>query len=57
MKQQLAHSARGDGMDVQAAARVVEAVGAAFVDEVRGSFDYYLRVEWLGADLAARPHR
>ncbi len=32
----------GDGMDIQAASRVVEAVGAAFVDEVRGSLDYYL---------------
>lgn len=28
--------------ETQAAARVVEAVGAAFVDEVRGSLDYYL---------------
>ena len=30
------------GTDSQAAARVIEAVGAAFVDEVRGSLDYYL---------------
>ena len=29
-------------MDAQAAARVVEAVGSAFVDEIRGSLDYYL---------------
>ncbi len=40
MKQQLALGG-GDGVDAQAA-RVVEAVGAAFVDEVRGSLDYYL---------------
>jgi type IV pilus assembly protein PilM len=42
MKQQLGLGSAGDGMDIQAAARVVEAVGAAFVDEVRGSLDYYL---------------
>jgi type IV pilus assembly protein PilM len=42
MKQQLALGGTGEGMDVQAASRVVEAVGAAFVDEVRGSLDYYL---------------
>jgi type IV pilus assembly protein PilM len=42
MKQQLALGGNGEGMDVQAASRVVEAVGAAFVDEVRGSLDYYL---------------
>jgi len=42
MKQQLGLAASADGMDFQAAGRVVEAVGAAFVDEVRGSLDYYL---------------
>jgi type IV pilus assembly protein PilM len=42
MKQQLALGGTGEGMDAQAASRVVEAVGAAFVDEVRGSLDYYL---------------
>jgi type IV pilus assembly protein PilM len=42
MKQQLGLGVGGEGMDVQAATRVVEAVGAAFVDEVRGSLDYYL---------------
>ena len=42
MKQQLALSGTPDGMDGQAAWRVVEAVGAAFVDEIRGSLDYYL---------------
>jgi type IV pilus assembly protein PilM len=42
MKQQLALGTPGDGMDVQAAARVAEAIGASFVDEVRGSLDYYL---------------
>jgi len=41
MKQQLG-SGLADGNDVVAATRVVEAVGAAFVDEVRGSLDYYL---------------
>jgi type IV pilus assembly protein PilM len=42
MKQQLGLGVGGEGTDVQAATRVVEAVGAAFVDEVRGSLDYYL---------------
>jgi type IV pilus assembly protein PilM len=42
MKQQIGLGTAVDGMDVQAAARVVEAVGATFVDEVRGSLDYYL---------------
>jgi type IV pilus assembly protein PilM len=42
IKQQIGLGAATDGMDVQAAARVVEAVAASFVDEVRGSLDYYL---------------
>jgi type IV pilus assembly protein PilM len=42
LKQQLTLGATSEGMDVQAAGRVVEAVGAAFVDEIRGSLDYYL---------------
>ncbi len=42
MKQQLGLGGTGAGMDAQAATRVVEAVGAAFVDEIRGSLDYYL---------------
>ena len=42
MKQQLGLEGARDSMDHQAAARVIEAVGAAFVDEVRGSLDYYL---------------
>lgn len=42
LKQQLGLGAAGDGMDVQAATRVVEAVTASFVDEIRGSLDYYL---------------
>lgn len=41
MKQQLGLGAP-EGMDTRAAFRVVEAVGAAFVDEIRGSLDYYL---------------
>jgi type IV pilus assembly protein PilM len=42
LKQQLALGVAPDAMDLQAASRVVEAVGAQFVDEVRGSLDYYL---------------
>jgi type IV pilus assembly protein PilM len=42
IKQRIGNGEAGDGMDAQAAVRVVEAVGAAFVDEVRGSLDYYL---------------
>jgi type IV pilus assembly protein PilM len=42
LKQQLGLGAAGESMDVQAAARVIEAVTAAFVDEIRGSLDYYL---------------
>ena len=42
MKQQLGIGLPVEGMDAQAAARVVEAVGSTFVDEVRGSLDYYL---------------
>lgn len=42
IKQQLGLGAAGDGMDVQAAQRVVEAITASFVDEIRGSLDYYL---------------
>ena len=42
MKQQLGIGLPVEGMDAQAAARVVEAVGSAFVDEIRGSLDYYL---------------
>ena len=42
LKQQLAAGTLGQGMDAQAVGRVVEAVAAAFVDEVRGSLDYYL---------------
>jgi type IV pilus assembly protein PilM len=41
MKQQLGVEA-ADGFSAQAAGRVVEATMAAFVDEVRGSLDYYL---------------
>jgi type IV pilus assembly protein PilM len=42
LKQQLALGVAPDAMDLQAASRVVDAVGAQFVDEVRGSLDYYL---------------
>lgn len=42
LKQRLGIGVPTEGMDNQAAARVVEAVGTAFVDEVRGSLDYYL---------------
>jgi type IV pilus assembly protein PilM len=42
MKQQLGIGTASEGMDLQAASRVVDAVGAGFVDEVRGSLDYYL---------------
>jgi type IV pilus assembly protein PilM len=42
MKQKLGIGQPADSMDVQAATRVVEAVGASFVDEIRGSLDYYL---------------
>jgi type IV pilus assembly protein PilM len=42
MKQQLGIGVAAEGMDAQAAGRVVEAVGSSFVDEIRGSLDYYL---------------
>jgi type IV pilus assembly protein PilM len=42
LKQQLGSDSASHGMDVQAASRVIEAVAASFVDEVRGSLDYYL---------------
>jgi len=43
MKQQLGLGATaGESMEVLAANRVVEAIAASFVDEVRGSLDYYL---------------
>jgi type IV pilus assembly protein PilM len=42
LKQQLGSDSSSHGMDVQAASRVIEAVAASFVDEVRGSLDYYL---------------
>jgi type IV pilus assembly protein PilM len=41
MKQQLGLTG-GEGLDSQAASRVVEATAAAFIDEIRGSLDYYL---------------
>jgi type IV pilus assembly protein PilM len=41
IKQQLGYEAE-DGFAAQAASRVVDATMAAFVDEVRGSLDYYL---------------
>jgi type IV pilus assembly protein PilM len=40
IKQKLADP--NPGRDTQAASRVVDIVGAAFVEEVRGSLDYYL---------------
>ncbi len=42
LKQQLGSDSSVHGADVQAAGRVIEAVAASFVDEVRGSLDYYL---------------
>ena len=42
LKQQLGSDSASHGVDVQAASRVIEAVAASFVDEVRGSLDYYL---------------
>ncbi len=42
LKQQLGLGVAGDGLDVHAATRVVEATSAAFVEEIRGSLDYYL---------------
>ena len=42
LKQQLGSDSSSHGADVQAASRVIEAVAASFVDEVRGSLDYYL---------------
>jgi type IV pilus assembly protein PilM len=42
LKQQLGAAPAADGFSAQAAIRVVEATVAAFVDEVRGSLDYYL---------------
>jgi type IV pilus assembly protein PilM len=42
IKQQIGAGAAPAGMDTEAASRVVEAVSAAFIDEVRGSLDYYL---------------
>lgn len=42
MKQQLGFGGATESLDTQAASRVIEAVGSAFVDEVRGSLDYYL---------------
>jgi type IV pilus assembly protein PilM len=42
LKQQMAQGLVENGTDVQAAARVIEAVTASFVDEIRGSLDYYL---------------
>jgi type IV pilus assembly protein PilM len=42
MKQQLSGGAPEGGVEVQAAVRVVDAATAAFVDEIRGSLDYYL---------------
>ena len=42
MKQQIGAGAAPAGTDTAAASRVVEAVSATFVDEVRGSLDYYL---------------
>jgi type IV pilus assembly protein PilM len=42
IKQQLSAGTGELGMEMQAATRVIEAVAAQFVDEVRGSLDYYL---------------
>lgn len=42
IKQQLGVGAPADSMETLAASRVVEVAGSAFVDEVRGSLDYYL---------------
>jgi type IV pilus assembly protein PilM len=42
IKQQLSAGTGDLGMEAQAASRVIEAVAAQFVDEVRGSLDYYL---------------
>jgi type IV pilus assembly protein PilM len=41
IKQQASLGGPVDGMSEQAALRVIEAAAAAFVDEVRGSLDYY----------------
>ena len=42
LKQQLGVEFPSDGMDVHTAGRLVEAATASFVDEIRGSLDYYL---------------
>ena len=57
LKQQLGSDSSAHGADVQAAGRVIEAVAASFVDEVRGSLDYYLASSGSAPDLAPRPHR
>ena len=41
LKQQLGLNG-GEGLDAQAATRVIDATAAAFIDEIRGSLDYYL---------------
>jgi type IV pilus assembly protein PilM len=41
LKQQLGLNG-GEGLDAQAATRVIDATSSAFVDEIRGSLDYYL---------------
>jgi type IV pilus assembly protein PilM len=49
LKQHLALGVGGDGTDMQAAQRVVDSVTSAFVEEVRGSLDYYLASSGSGA--------
>jgi type IV pilus assembly protein PilM len=49
MKQQLGLGAAAGGPEAQAAVRVVEMSGSAFVDEVRGSLDYYMASSGSGS--------
>jgi type IV pilus assembly protein PilM len=49
MKQQLGLGAAAGGPEAQAAVRVVEVSGSAFVDEVRGSLDYYMASSGSGS--------
>jgi len=41
LKQEIGMQASGETMEAQAAGRVMDAAGQAFVDQVRGSLDYY----------------
>ena len=57
LKHEMGMSTDTEDPEAQAAGRVMEAAGQAFVDQVRGSLDYYTASPGCASDRPDRRHR